>query len=249
MRITNIILNVMSLLLVGAGLALISTFFFPSIFLQATASKETAVAPPSEFNVPVLTEDTGATTESGGQTNESTDKNADEKMDSARPPKTVKETKKSGKEKKEDAAVPVPEDKTLWVTVPGMNQVEDSAFPYTTGDDEDSLRDYAGIHLKGTGFPWEKESNVYMAGHRLGYPNTDSFLAFWDLNNLEDGDKIYVTDAMGRSYTYKVFKEFVVEPSDIFITQPIQGKNIVTLQTCTLPDYSQRLIVQAEKVA
>ncbi len=88
-----------------------------------------------------------------------------------------------------------------------------------------------------------------MAGHRLGYPSTDSFLAFWDLSNLEDGDEIYVTDAMGRSYTYKVFKEFVVNPSDIFVTQPIEGKNIVTLQTCTLPDYSQRLIVQAEKVA
>ncbi|CAN5648453.1 hypothetical protein BH24ACT20_BH24ACT20_10590 [soil metagenome] len=245
MRITNIILNVMSLLLVGAGVALISTFFFPSVFLQATASNEAAVAPPSQFNVPVLTEESEVTTEAGSQT----DGGTDEKIDSARPPKTVKETKKNKEEKKEDAAVPVPEDKTLWVTVPGMNQIGDSAFPYTTGDDEDKLRDYAGIHLKGTGFPWEKEANVYMAGHRLGYPSTDSFLAFWDLSNLEDGDEIYVTDAMGRSYTYKVFKEFVVNPSDIFVTQPIEGKNIVTLQTCTLPDYSQRLIVQAEKVA
>jgi sortase A len=32
------------------------------------------------------------------------------------------------------------------------------------------------------------------------------------------------------------------------VTDPVAGKNILTLQTCTLPDYSQRLIVQAELV-
>ena len=34
----------------------------------------------------------------------------------------------------------------------------------------------------------------------------------------------------------------------LHVTQPIEGKNVLTLQTCTLPDYSQRLIVQAERV-
>ena len=158
MRITNIILNVMSLLLVGAGLALIATFFFPSVFLQPTASSETAVAPQRQFDAPVLTDESEVAVEAGGQT-------ADE-MDSARPPKTVKEEEKSEEERKEEAAVPVPEDKTLWVTVPKMNQIGEDAIPYTTGDDEDKLRDYAGIHLQGTGFPWEEEANVYMAGHR-----------------------------------------------------------------------------------
>ena len=37
-----------------------------------------------------------------------------------------------------------------------------------------------------------------------------------------------------------------VEPTDLFVTEPIEGKNIITLQTCTLPDYAQRVIVQAE---
>ena len=240
MRITNIVLNVMSLLLVGAGLALISTFFFPSVFLQSTVSSDTALAPQRQFDAPVLTDEPETTTEAGEPTAE--------EMDSARPPKMVEGADES-EEEAAVPAVPVPEDKTLWVTVPGMNQIEDDAIPYTTGDDEDKLRDYAGIHLQGTGFPWEEEANVYIAGHRLGYPSTNSFLAFWDLNKLDNGDEIYVGDAMGRSYTYRVFKEFVVEPSDLFVTQPIEGKNIITLQTCTLPDYSQRLIVQAEKVA
>ncbi len=240
MRVTNIILNVLSLFLVAAGLALVSTFFFPSVFVQAADSTEAGVAPPEDFDVPVLVEeadppDEAGTDDTGGPLRD------DEPSGEENPP--------GEREEKQEAAVPVPEDKTLWVTVPRMNRLQDVPIPHTTGDDEDSLRSYAGIHLQGTGFPWQEEANVYIAGHRLGYPNTRSFLAFWDLNRLKKGDEVHVTDAMGRSYTYRVFKQFVVDPSDIFITQPIEGKNIVTLQTCTLPDYSQRLIVQAEKVA
>ena len=141
-----------------------------------------------------------------------------------------------------------PADKTLKLTVPKMNQIKDDTIPYAPGTDSDVLGANAGIHLEGTGFPWDAEANVYVAGHRLGYPNTDSFLAFWDLNKMENGDEIYVTDADGTRYTYRVFKETVVSPTDLSVTQPIPGKNIITLQTCTLPDYSNRLIVQAEQV-
>jgi len=139
-----------------------------------------------------------------------------------------------------------PTDKTLKLTVPAMERIQDNAIPYTVGDDENSLRDYAAIHLEGTGFPWEDEANVYIAGHRLGYPGTDSFLAFYDLDNVQVGDEITLGDANGKQYDYKVFKVFEVAPTDLYVTEPIQGKNIVTLQTCTLPDYSSRLIVQAE---
>jgi sortase A len=141
-----------------------------------------------------------------------------------------------------------PEDETLTVTVPDMQRVKDAPFPSTFGDDEESLKNFAGIHLEGTGFPWQEEANVYLAGHRLGYPTEASFLAFWDLDALENGDEVLVTDANGTEYTYRVFKEFVVDPTDVYVTEPIEGKNIVTLQTCTLPDYSKRLIVQAELV-
>ena len=139
-----------------------------------------------------------------------------------------------------------PADKTLTVTVPSMDRVNDSPFPNTFGEDEESLKDYAGIHLDGTGFPWQEEANVYLAGHRLGYPGTPSFLAFYDLDNVKEGDQITVTDANGEEYIYEVFSNFVVNPTDLYVTEPVDGKNILTLQTCTLPDYSQRLIVQAE---
>jgi len=139
-----------------------------------------------------------------------------------------------------------PEDKTLKLTVPAMSRIEDDEIPSTTGDDEAKLKEYAAIHLEGTGFPWQEEANVYIAGHRLGFPNTESWLTFWDMNKVSVGDEVYVTDADGTRYTYKVFKEFTVGPSDTSVTNTEPGKNILTLQTCTLPDYSQRLIVQAE---
>jgi sortase A len=95
-----------------------------------------------------------------------------------------------------------------------------------------------------TGFPWEEEANVYIAGHRLGFEGTDSHLAFWDLNELEEGDEIYITDSEGRKYTYVVFKKVVATPENLGVLAPIEGKNIVTLQTCTLPDYVNRLLVR-----
>lgn len=141
-----------------------------------------------------------------------------------------------------------PEDKTLTVTIPKMIRVENASVPYTSGDDESALKEHAAIHLEGTGFPWQQEANVYLAGHRLGYPGYPSFLAFYDLDKLENGDEILVTDANGTKYTYKVFKTLVADPTDLSVTELVPGKNVVTLQTCTLPDYAQRLIVQAELV-
>ncbi len=141
-----------------------------------------------------------------------------------------------------------PEDKTLKLTIPKLDRIEDDTVPDASGGDEDALRRSAAIHLKGTGFPWQKQPNVYIAGHVLGYPNTESWLAFWDLNKLEKGDEVFVTDADGKKYTYRVFREFIVGPSAVRVTEPVEGKNVLTLQTCTLPDYSRRLIVRAELV-
>jgi sortase A len=149
---------------------------------------------------------------------------------------------------KEPEAASGPADQTLWLTVPKMARVFNAAIPTGEGNDEAKLKDYAAIHLEGTGFPWEAGANVYIAGHRLGYPNSESFLAFYDLDNLEKGDEITVTDADGQAYTYRVSREFVASPADLSVTEPVEGKDVLTLQTCTLPDYSQRLVVQAEKV-
>ena len=71
-------------------------------------------------------------------------------------------------------------------------------------------------------------------------------MAFYDLEDLVNGDEIYLEDAEGRKYTYEVFNKEIVEPTDLSVLKRIEGKNIVTLQTCTLPDYTDRVIYQAE---
>jgi sortase A len=139
-----------------------------------------------------------------------------------------------------------PKNKTLKLTVPKMKEIKDDPIPTGRGTNEALLHDYAGVHLKRTGFPWHKTANVYIAGHRIGFPGTRSDLAFYDLEELKKGDKVYVEDAEGRQYTYEVFKKLVVEPTDLSVLKPIKGKNIISLQSCTLPDYSDRVIYQAE---
>ena len=140
------------------------------------------------------------------------------------------------------AAVDPPSNDMMKLTVPKMEMIKDDEIPTGLGTDETLFHDYAGVHIEHTGFPWEKEANVYIAGH----PDTNSHLAFWDLNKLENGDEIYITDSEGRKYTYKVFNKFVASPENLSVLAPVDGKNIVTLQTCTLPDYTSRLLVRGE---
>jgi sortase A len=138
-----------------------------------------------------------------------------------------------------------PKSERLRLTIPTMKRVRD--IPVYDGAASDKSKLAAGVlHLQDTDFPWEKEANVYIAGHRLGFPNTNSHLAFWDLNKLEEGDEFYITDSEGRKYTYKVFNKFIASPENLSVLAPVDGKNIVTLQTCTLPDYTSRLLVRGE---
>jgi sortase A len=141
-----------------------------------------------------------------------------------------------------------PEEKTLKLTVPKLDRVDAvPVYDAAKGEYEDAMHD-GTVHVKGTGFPWQRGANVYIAGHRVGYPGTKSNLVFWDLDKLEKGDEIVLTDADGKTYAYKVFDKFVVDPDAVRVLRPVPGKSVVSLQTCTLPDYSRRLVVQGELV-
>ena len=140
-----------------------------------------------------------------------------------------------------------PDDRALRITVPGMARVDRVPVVSSHPSDEAALRRGA-LHVEGTGFPWQRGSNTYIAGHRLGFPGTASDRLFWDLGRLADGDAVLLEDSSGRVYEYAVFREMVVGPKDVSVTAPVDGKSVVTLQTCTLPDYSRRLVVQAELV-
>jgi sortase A len=179
----------------------------------------------------------------GDQQNESKDKAQQQEP----PDKQVAPQQGAQKDSGEtQAAVDPPSDNMMKLTVPQMEQIKDDEIPTGLGTDETLFHDYAGVHIKNTGFPWDEEANVYIAGHRLGFPGTNSHLAFWDLNKVQVGDEFYITDSEGRQYTYKVFKKFIAAPSNLSVLAPVEGKNIVTLQTCTLPDYTNRFLVRAE---
>src|SRR5919202_555701 len=135
-----------------------------------------------------------------------------------------------------------PGNSSMTLTVPEMARVDHVPVYTGAAGDKDALHD-GTLHIKGTGFPWQTGANVYIAGHRMGFPGTKSYLVFWDLNKLDDGDKVILTDANGTRYTYSVYESTIVDPDALYVTRPVPGKSSVTLQTCTLPDYSQRLIV------
>ena len=142
---------------------------------------------------------------------------------------------------------PAPTDNAMKLTIPKMQRVKGVPVYTAPANDEEKLGE-GTVHLDNTGYPWESGSNVYIAGHRLGYPNTRSFLVFYDLNKLENGDRVVLRDSAGTKYVYRVFNRVVADPSNLQITDPVPGKSIVSLQTCTLPDYSKRLVIQAEYV-
>jgi sortase A len=195
--------------------------------------------------------DEGGKDQAGKDEQKPPEKAAEDKKE---PPKMTKEAKgkqvaptkgKAEGQRKVANRLEPPKDKTLKLTIPEMKQIEDDTIPTGKGTNEALFRDHAAVHLRDTGFPWQRTANVYIAGHRIGFPGTDSNLAFYDLEDLKDGDKVYLEDAEGREYTYEVFGKLVVEPANLSVLKPIKGKNIVSLQTCTLPDYTNRVIYRA----
>ena len=166
--------------------------------------------------------------------------------DEAKEKQVAPEAGKAASAEEGEFRVPPPDDKTLKLTVPKMAEIKDDVVPTGKGTDEALFREYAAVRLQYTGFPWHKEANVYIAGHRIGFPGTASDLAFYDLEDLKNGDEVYVEDAEGRQYTYEVFNKVIVEPTDLSVLKRQEGKNILSLQTCTLPDYTDRVVYQAE---
>jgi sortase A len=147
----------------------------------------------------------------------------------------------------EAGSPPVKKDTTMELTIPSMRRVQNVPVYTGTAGDESALHD-GTLHLKGTSYPWQQDANVYIAGHRLGYPHTKSWLVFWDLNELRRGGRVVLTDSDGTKYVYRVYDRFILGPNDTSAMEPVVGMNVISLQTCTLPNYTERLIVRAELV-
>lgn len=150
-------------------------------------------------------------------------------------------------------AMATPSSTTMHLTVPSIGL---DNIPVVDDISEAGLSQGAG-HLPGTGYPWIPASNTYVAGHRLGYPGTPSDQVFYNLPSLGVGDEVILMDASGQSYTYAVSEVLEVPPTDLSVTAPVPGRDVVTLQTCIEdfgdywtpgPDWLARYVVRADRV-
>jgi sortase A len=121
--------------------------------------------------------------------------------------------------------------------------------PVFDSDGQWALRD--GVrHVPETSLPWSEtpQRNVYIEGHRIGWPGTGSHLVFYHLNKLRSGDEVVLKNRDGEDYRYRVSDVLKVNPDDVWVMGEVVGRDMVTLQTCTpIPTYEKRLIVRAER--
>ncbi len=118
-----------------------------------------------------------------------------------------------------------------------------------TGSTQAKLDREGVLRLSGSGLPWREGSNTFIAGHALGFPRTRVPYAFYDLEEMAPGDRILIEAAGGRRYTFRVYDRMTVEPDDFWVTYPVEGKTVVSLQTCTpIPSFENRLVVRGELV-
>jgi len=112
-----------------------------------------------------------------------------------------------------------------------------------------ALKHGVGHHPE-TSMPWSggAQRNVYLAGHRLGFPGTASHLIFYRLDELGRGDEILLKDREGERYRYRVSEVFETEPEDSWVMGQVRDRDMLTLQTCTGPNWQRRLIVRADRV-
>ena len=106
-------------------------------------------------------------------------------------------------------------------------------------------------HTPETSMPWSPtpQRNVFLAGHRLGWPGTGSHLVFYHLDKLGAGDRVLLRDRQGNRYEYEVTETFITDPTDSWVMGQVRGRDMVTLQTCTpIPSFEKRLIVRADRI-
>ena len=106
------------------------------------------------------------------------------------------------------------------------------------------------VRSPNTSRPWDEgdQRNVYVAGHYLGLPETQSRMIFYNLDKLKSGDELVLKDSLGQTYKYRVSEKFAAGPEDSWVMGQVRGRDMLTLQTCIPPDFGKRLVVRADRV-
>lgn len=113
---------------------------------------------------------------------------------------------------------------------------------HTTSDEV--LQKAAG-HLAGSSLPVGGEgTHAVISAHR-GLPSASLFT---DLDKLEEGDYFFL-NILDDTLCYEVDQISVVEPTDTAVLASVEGKDLVTLLTCTPYGVnSHRLLVRGHRV-
>lgn len=100
-------------------------------------------------------------------------------------------------------------------------------------------------HIEGTSLPVGGEStHAVLSGHR-GLPGAKLFT---DLDQIETGDKFYLT-SLDETFAYEVDQIKVVEPTQTEDLAIEEGKDLVTLVTCTPYGVnSHRLLIRGHRI-
>lgn len=126
------------------------------------------------------------------------------------------------------------------IVIPSIN----ADLPIYHGTADRTLEKGIG-HLEGTSLPVGGDgTHSVLAGHR----GLASATLFTNLDQVREGEKfsLYV---FGETLTYKIISIKVVDPDQTKTLEPVPGKDLVTLVTCTpIGVNSQRILVTGERV-
>ena len=131
-------------------------------------------------------------------------------------------------------------EKIGYVDIPKIGQ----QIPVYAGTSEDVLQHACG-HLEGTSLPiGGKDTHAVITAHR-GLPQVKLFR---DLDKMEVGDLFFFTNVK-ETLAYKVDQILVVEPWDFEPVLVVEGKDLMTLLTCTpYMINSHRLLVRGHRI-
>lgn len=117
-------------------------------------------------------------------------------------------------------------------------------LPIYHGTSEEVLQKGAG-HLDVTALPIGGEGNHAVISAHRGLPSARLFTR---LDEMETGDVFYI-HVLGETLAYEVDQIHVILPEELEVLQPEEGKDLVTLLTCT--PYSvntHRLLVRGYRI-
>lgn len=171
----------------------------------------------------------------------------EEAKDEPKKEEPKEESKQESKpQEPKEPETPTPSTNDLYLTVPKMGLYDNYV---ANGVDDATLYNGAGKTPE-SAYPWDGNANPYIAGHVLGYSGTGSYMQFAALPSMTYGDEILLSDVNGTTYTYQVTEILTVDISENWVTAPIPGKDMVSLQTCINPPaYDLRYVVRGERVA